>query len=73
MNASIVKCLIISELSTESKLSRQCHDNYINKYKEVEREAIEYEPTEVILARIEELQNSISADIAEFKSKFANK
>ena len=42
----------------------------INKYKEVEREKIEYESTEVIQGRIEALENEIAAAINEFRTKF---
>ena len=42
----------------------------INKYKEVEREAIEYEPTEVIMDRVMKLEDEISAAVREFKEKF---
>ena len=42
----------------------------INKYKEVEREAIEYEPTEIIMARIGQLESEIAAAIREFENRF---
>jgi type I restriction enzyme M protein len=42
----------------------------INKYKEVEREAIESESTEVIQGRIEALESEIAAAIKEFRTKF---
>ena len=42
----------------------------INKYKEVEREAIEYESTEVIQGRIEAMESEIAAAIKEFRTKF---
>ena len=41
----------------------------INKYKEVEREAIEYEPTEVIMARIGQLENEIVAAFNDLKAR----
>lgn len=41
----------------------------INKYKEVEREKVEYEPTEVIMARIGQLESEITAAFDELKSK----
>ena len=47
------------------------YDLSINKYKEVERVKVEYEAPEVILDRIETLQNEITAAISDFKSKFA--
>ena len=42
----------------------------INKYKEVEREKVEYDSTEVIQGRIEALESEITAAINEFRSKF---
>lgn len=42
----------------------------INKYKEVEREKVEYESSDVILGRIEGLESEISAAISEFREKF---
>ena len=42
----------------------------INKYKEVERERVVYDSPEVILSRIETLQNEISAAMNEFKTKY---
>lgn len=42
----------------------------INKYKEVEREKVEYDSTEVIQGRIEALESEISAAINEFRTKF---
>ena len=42
----------------------------INKYKEVEKVRVEYEKPEVVMSRIEGLQNEINAAIAEFKEKF---
>ena len=42
----------------------------VNKYKEVEREKIEYDSTEVIQSRIEALESEIAAAIKEFRTKF---
>ena len=42
----------------------------INKYKEVEREEIVYESSDIILGRFESLHNEIREDIKVFKSKF---
>lgn len=42
----------------------------INKYKEVEREKVEYDSSEDIQGRIETLENEISAAIKEFRTKF---
>ena len=41
----------------------------INKYKEVERERVEYEPTEVIMARIGQLESEITAAFDELKAR----
>ena len=46
------------------------YDLSINKYKEVEREKVEYDAPEVILGRIESLESEISAAINEFRTKF---
>ena len=42
----------------------------INKYKEVEREKVEYDSTEVIQGRIEALESEIAVAIKEFRTKF---
>jgi len=42
----------------------------INKYKEVEREKVVYDSTEVIQGRIEALESEIAAAIKEFRTKF---
>ena len=42
----------------------------VNKYKEVEREKVEYDSTEVIQGRIEALESEISAAINEFRTNF---
>lgn len=42
----------------------------INKYKEVEREKVEYDSTEVIQGRIEALESDIAAAINEFRTKY---
>ena len=42
----------------------------INKYKEVEREKVEYDSTEGIQGRIEVLESEIAAAIKEFRTKF---
>ena len=46
------------------------YDLSINKYKEIEREVIEYEAPDVILKRIEVLEGEINAALKEFRSKF---
>lgn len=43
------------------------YDLSINKYKEIVYEKIEYEPTEVILRKIEELEGQIQRELAELK------
>ena len=42
----------------------------MNKYKEVEREVVEYEKPDVILCRIDALESEISEALAEFRAKF---
>ena len=42
----------------------------MNKYKEVEREVVEYEKPDVILGCIDALESEISAALAEFRAKF---
>lgn len=44
-------------------------DSIWDTYKEVEREAIEYEPTEVIMARIGQLENEIAAAFNDLKAR----
>lgn len=46
------------------------YDLSINKYKEVEREKVVYEQPDVVLGRIEELQNQIAEALADFRAKF---
>ena len=46
------------------------YDLSINKYKEVEREVVEYEEPAVVLERIDTLQSEISEALAEFRAKF---
>jgi type I restriction enzyme M protein len=46
------------------------YDLSMNKYKEVEREVIEYEHPEVIFGRIETLQSQITEVLAEFRTKY---
>lgn len=43
------------------------YDLSINKYKEVVYEAIEYESTDVILGKIEAIENEIQVELAELK------
>ena len=42
----------------------------MNKYKEIERQKVEYEPSEVILDRIEKTEEQIVAVLKEFRAKF---
>ena len=42
----------------------------INKYKEFEREKVEYEASDVILARINSLENEIVSALNDFQTKF---
>ena len=46
------------------------YDLSMNKYKEVEREVVEYEQPEVILGRIDTLQSQITEALAEFRKKY---
>ena len=46
------------------------YDLSINKYKEVEKVKVEYEKPEVVLDRIEALQEEINAAIKEFREKY---
>ena len=43
------------------------YDLSINKYKEIVYEKVEYEPTDVILGKIEKLENQIQTEMAELK------
>nr|WP_288556266.1 class I SAM-dependent DNA methyltransferase [uncultured Mediterraneibacter sp.] len=43
------------------------YDLSINKYKEIVYEKVEYEPTDVILGKIEELENQIQTEMVELK------
>ena len=48
------------------------YDLSINKYKEVIYEKVEYEPTEVILKKIEQIELEIQAEFAELKKLLGN-
>ena len=48
---------------------KNCIDSIWDTYKEVEREAIEYEPTEVIMARIGQLESEITTAFNELKAR----
>jgi type I restriction-modification system, M subunit len=43
------------------------YDLSINKYKEIEYEKVEYEPTEIILKKINDLEKEIQAGLAELE------
>lgn len=51
----------------KDEIAENDYDLSLNKYKEVERVRVEYEKPEVILARIEALQNEVSEAIEEYK------
>jgi len=59
-----------SFLVSVDEIRENDYDLSINKYKEVEREKVEYEAPEKIFGRIEALQEEISAAISEYKAKF---
>ena len=42
----------------------------INKYKEIEREKVEYEASDVIFGRIAALEDEIVAALNDFRTKF---
>ena len=44
----------------------------INKYKEVDREKVEYDSPDVILGRIEKIQSEINDAMSEFRAKYMN-
>ena len=46
------------------------YDLSMNKYKEIEREVVEYEQPDVILGRIDTLQSQITEALAEFRKKY---
>ena len=43
------------------------YDLSINKYKEIVYEAVQYEPTEVIIGKIDALESEIQGELAELK------
>ena len=46
------------------------YDLSMNKYKEVEREVVEYEQPDAIMERIDTLQSQIAEALAEFRAKY---
>ena len=53
------------------EIEKNDYDLSINKYKEVVYEKVEYEPTEVIMGKIEDLEKEIQAEFAELKKLMA--
>lgn len=43
------------------------YDLSINKYKEIVYEAVQYEPTDVIIGKIDALESEIQGELAELK------
>lgn len=52
---------------SKEEIAENTFDLSLNRYKEVEYEAVEYEKPEVLLGRIEQLENEIMEGIAELK------
>ena len=52
----------------KAEIEANGYDLSINKYKEVEYVPVEYEPTEVILDRIDEIEREIQTELAELRS-----
>lgn len=50
-----------------AEIKENDYDLSINKYKEIEYEKVEYEPTEVILKKINDLEKEIQAGLAELE------
>lgn len=51
----------------KEEIVKNDYDLSINKYKEIEYEKVEYEPTEVILQRIFDIQESVQKELNELK------
>ena len=51
----------------KKSIVEQGYDLSINKYKEVVYEKVEYEPTEVIIEKIERIEAEIQMEFAELK------
>ena len=56
-----------SFLVPKAEIAENDYDLSVNRYKEVEYEAVEYDPPEVILARLKELDNEIAKGRAELE------
>lgn len=52
------------------EIRKKDYDLSMNKYKEVEREVVEYEQPNVIMERIDTLQSQITDALAEFRAKY---
>ena len=52
------------------EIRKNDYDLTFNKYKEVEREKVEYEPTELIMKRVLKLEYEITTAISEFEKRF---
>ena len=61
-----------SFLVDKEEIVKNDYDLSINKYKEIEYEKVEYEPTYVILGRINELQKEIEAGLKELEKMLNN-
>ena len=59
-----------SFLVPADEIREKDYDLSINKYKEVEKVKVEYEPSNVILGRIEKTEEEIVAALKEFKAKY---
>jgi len=61
-----------SFLVDKEEIVKNDYDLSINKYKEIEYEKVEYEPTSVILGRINELHKEIEAGLKELEKMLNN-
>lgn len=59
-----------SFLVSVDEIREKDYDLSMNKYKEVEREVVEYDQPEVIMERIDILQSQITDALAEFRAKY---
>lgn len=59
-----------SFLVSVDEIREKDYDLSMNKYKEVERETVEYDQPEVIMERIDILQSQITDSLAEFRAKY---
>ena len=56
----------------KAEIEANGYDLSINKYKEVEYVPVEYEPTEVILDRIDEIEREIQTELSALRSLLKN-